>query len=295
MKSLKEKYGIVVANKNSILCTGVDPAEHFMGRGDKGLPEGVSKQKWAEDYIKATLEFSSAIKPNLQYWLGFPDEVSLARQAQIARNNGSISILDAKIADIGSTSEAGIIYAIMKNFDAITIAPYAGNMDEFAKFGKKHDIGIITMCLMSSPGYKNEKNMLVPLNSENDDYKSDYKNEDIVMVQGVPHVKRYQNLALNANKFGIDGIVIGAPSANNHLKENEIKSAMEYAGKDMLVLIPGIGAQGGEVEFLRKYIDRERMIANVGRSLMFPNGSNSTPYEQRDTAQKYKSMLNSLK
>lgn len=290
-KSFKEKYNLAVAEKDSILCAGVDPAEPFMNRGEKGLEEGVNKVEWTKRYLEATADSTSAIKPNLQYWLNYGDMNNLAGLVRQAHMSKRVAILDAKIADIGSTSEAGSIFAVLKQFDAVTIAPYAGNIDEFSKYSAKHNIGMITMCLMSSPGYKREKNMWVPLHSENNDFKDDYKNNDLKEIDGIPHVQRYKYLALNANKYDLAGIVIGAPSKSNHLKEEEIKAASEYAGKNVLVLIPGIGAQGGEIEFLSKYFKKEQMIANVGRGMMFPNGSNSSPSEQEAKAKEYTKML----
>ncbi len=290
--SFIEDYKTAVKEKDSILCAGVDPAEFSMGRKSKGLPEGVDKTKWAIKYIHATSNRAAAIKPNLNYWENIGDMANLVLLVEAAHRNGQVAILDSKIADIGTTDEAGIFFTVMKHFDAITVAPYAGNMKEVADFGEKHDIGTITMCLMSSPDYKREKNKLVPILKVNGDYTDDFMRKDIQMVGKRPHVKQYKYIALNANKHGISAIVVGAPSASNHLQAYEVKKVAEYAGNDILILVPGIGAQGGELDFLAKHFERERMIANVGRGLMFANGANTTSYEHAKRAIEYADMFN---
>ncbi len=93
----------------------------------------------------------------------------------------------------------------------------------------------------------------------------------------------------------MDGIVIGAPSPKNHIKEEEIETVRWYAGDKMLVLLPGVGTQGGEASSIWKYFDKKNVIVNVGRSLMLPKGSNSTPQDQAEAAKKYRNMLNELR
>lgn len=147
------------------------------------------------------------------------------------------------------------------------------------------------MCLMSNPEFKLVKNSLVQVDPNM------YRTEDIKIVDDIPYVRNYLTLAHNAKKFGLDGVVIGAPSSKNHITEDEIKNAAHYLGSDMLLLVPGIGAQGGEVTMLRKYFAAERLIANVGRGLMFPDPRKAytTPEDQIEAAKHYQQMLNELR
>ena len=149
------------------------------------------------------------------------------------------------------------------------------------------------MCLMTNPEYEREKNKLVRLNS------NDYSilAEDLIVLNdkhGRPaqYVRQYIHLASEARKFGLDGLVIGTTA---HIQDNEIERARVYAGEEMLVLLPGIGEQGGEASSIWKYFGRNKVIANVGRDLMFPNGSNSTPEQQAERAKYYMEMLNELR
>ena len=63
----------------------------------------------------------------------------------------------------------------------------------------------------------------------------------------------------------------------------------------MLKLVPGIGKQGGEVVMLAKHFNKDELIANVGRALMFPNGAYSGPEDWVAAAKEYKEMLNKLR
>ncbi|MBI4148124.1 orotidine 5'-phosphate decarboxylase [Candidatus Woesearchaeota archaeon] len=82
-------------------------------------------------------------------------------------------------------------------------------------------------------------------------------------------------------------MVIGAPSPANHLKEFEVQRAKAIAG-DKLVLMPGVGAQGGEAQSIISTFGWENVIANVGRAIMYAHN----PARE---AQKYKEMLNGFK
>jgi len=301
MTQFKDKWLEAVEKKNSVLCAGLDPAEFGMGRGEKGLPNLTDKRDWSLKYIEAVAPFVAAVKPNAQYWVDQSidpkvranDMKTLVEIGQLVHENGAVYILDAKLADIGSTNDAGIYHHNKKGFDAVTVAPYAGNMAEIGKQAKERGIGTITMCLMSNPDYQKEKDMLVPLSEEERD---PYRGMDIEFSNDfVPHVKRYKFLANSAKSFGLDGIVIGAPSETNHIKEEELETARYYAGEDMLVLLPGVGEQGGEAGIIWKYFNPKNVMVNVGRSGMFPKGSNSTPQEQAEAAKYYRDMLNRLR
>ncbi|MBU3912712.1 MAG: orotidine 5'-phosphate decarboxylase [Nanoarchaeota archaeon] len=292
MKSLKESWLSAVDKKNSIVCAGMDPAEYLMGRTEKGegLPAGKEKRHWALDYLEAIAPFCAAVKPNLRYWGGGRDLMVVEEIVNVAKGLGLVVIQDSKEADIGSTNDSGIFYAALRGCDAVTLAAFAGNMEEASKQAKDRRIDLISMCLMSNPEYERVKNMWVRVSNEAQPYDANH----IMMADGLPHVRHYIQLAHDAAKFGLGGIVIGAPSSKNHLKDEEVANAAHYF-KDGLVLVPGIGAQGGEVPILAKHFAANRLICNIGRGLMFPNGANSTPQQQTAAAKQYQEMLNQLR
>ncbi len=285
-----EKWLEAVERKNSVLCAGLDPAEFDMGRGEKGLPRGTDKKGWAIKYIEAVAPFCAALKPNTQYWKDDRGMSDLSEIIYKAGKLGLVVIEDSKLADIGSTNDAGVYYANKKDADAVTFSPFAGNMREAAEQARKRDLGLISMVLMSNPEFEREKNKLVPLDKD-----EGYLKPHLWMIEGQSHVKQYIQLAHDAAAYGVEGVVIGAPSQKNHIKPEEIERAGLYIRENMLVLCPGIGAQGGEAQELWKYFGRDRVIANVGRSLMLPEGSDSTPEQQAEAAEHYRKMLNELR
>lgn len=289
--SFLEKWSEAVKKKDSVLCAGLDPAEFDMGRGEKGLAKGIKKKDWALRYLESVAPYCAAVKPNLQYWKEINDMSTLFDISMKAIELEMVVIDDSKLADIGSTNDAGIFYAKSKGADAVTFSPFAGNIEEANQQAEKRDdLGLISMCLMSNPEYEREKNKLVCIEGE-----EGYHRPDIILVEDKSHVKQYIQLAHDANKYGLDGIVIGAPSDKNHICKEEIEKVKTYVNDDMLVLLPGVGAQGGEAGAIWEYFSKNNVIVNVGRALMLPNGSNSTPKEQAETAKQYQEMLNALR
>jgi len=292
--SFREKWLAAVERSNSVLCAGLDPAEFEMGRGGKGLPEGVNKRDWALGYVEAVAPFCAAVKPNFQYWKDSGDVETLRTIYDFARGSGLVVIDDSKLADIGSTNDAGIFYATHRA-DAVTFSPFAGNLEEAAKQAHARGIGLISMVLMSNPEFDREKNKLVKITDPG------WRNQDVqeMMATAFSPAKRklfvpqYLQLARDAQDFGVDGVVIGAPSAKNHIRKEEIAAVRHYY--DGLVLLPGVGAQGGEAGAIWKYFGRDDVIVNVARDLMLPKGSNSSNEEQAETAKRYQMRLNRLR
>ncbi len=282
--SFREKWIAAVRLKNSVLCAGLDPAEFTLGRGEEGLGPEEDKLAWALNYVHAVGHYVAALKYNVQYWRGIDDGRAIQEIVAAARAHGLVVIEDAKLADIGSTNDAGMFYAALRA-DAVTLAPFAGNMEEATRQAKERDIGLITMCLMSNPEYAREKAKLVPVVPE------DYICRNVVVqVNGQPYVPQFIQLARDAQRCGLDGIVIGAPSPKNHITEEELTEVRASVGDKMLVLLPGVGAQGGEASKIWEHFDRDNVIVNVGRAVMFPK--EGTPEE---AALHYRRMLNELR
>jgi orotidine-5'-phosphate decarboxylase len=296
MTSFRDKWLEAVDKKNSVLCAGLDPADIRMGRGDKGLSEEMvgsgGKGFWSGKYLEAIAPFCAAVKPNIQYWKEAGDMMELIFLTNMAHDLGMVVIEDSKLADIGSTNDAGIYHASKKEMDAVTFSPFAGNLEEASKQAHDRELGLVSMCLMSNPDFKKIKNMWADVS---DDVEAYGGRDSTYIIRGTPFVKYYMKLARDAERFGTDGIVIGAPSKKNHLAGSEIAKARSLVGDNMLVLLPGVGAQGGEAGEIWKYFGKDNVIVNVGRSLMLPNGSNSTPEQQMEAAKHYQEMLNDLR
>jgi orotidine-5'-phosphate decarboxylase len=293
--NFREEWLVAVDKKNSILCAGIDPADCIMGRTDKGagLPAETNKRDWIFKYMAAVGPYVAAFKPNVRYFGGGNENTILNEIGAWARELGAVFIQDSKEADIGETNDAGIFRAALRGAHAVTLAPFAGNLEEAARQGKDRNIGIITMGLMSSPDYATVKNMWVAVPNDVENYDP----ADIKEIDGVPHTRFYMKQAREANRLGLAGVVLGAPSSSNHISSDEVERVSRYLGKAALLLVPGIGAQGGEVTALLKNFDATRMIANVGRALMFPDPRKAyaTAEDRAAAAKHYMNMLNELR
>ncbi|HEA46314.1 MAG TPA: hypothetical protein ENH99_00860 [Candidatus Pacearchaeota archaeon] len=83
---------------------------------------------------------------------------------------------------------------------------------------------------------------------------------------------------------------MGAPSENNHLEEDELKTASDYATSQTLVLMPGVGEQSGEAEMIWRFFSPDNVIVNVSRDLMFPREASIG-----DRAKHYQKIFNELR
>lgn len=293
--SFLETWLAAVDKKDSVFCVGIDPADFEMERGSKGLPKGTNKMDWTLKFVESVAPYAAAIKPNALYWKkpGSADEQIkgdleiLAEVSALAGSLGNLVVIeDCKYADIGDTNDAGIFYSSKRPVNAVTFSPFAGNMEEGVKQAHARGIGLIPMCLMSNPEYEQEKNKLVNITSKKDAYDS----EDTIDFRNKLYTLQYVQLAHDAAEFGADAIVIGAPSEKNHITDYNISRARANAGANMLVLLPGVGHQGGEAGKIWKYFSPDHVIVNVGRALMFPKES-----DHATTAKHYQKMLNDLR
>jgi orotidine-5'-phosphate decarboxylase len=289
--TFKEKWLESVERKDSVVCVGLDPADFEMGRGEKGLPNNINKLDWAEQYIKAVAPFCAAIKPNTQYWKDSFGMKNLEIITTIAKDLRLVTIEDSKLADIGSTNQAGLFYAQQKGFDAVTFSPFAGNLEEATNQAHDLGLGLISMCLMSNPEYETQKNKWVSV----DEQRELYFKTEIEWIRSIPHSPQYIFLAQEAANHDTDGIVIGAPSEKNHISHSNLKNVKSHVGENTLILLPGIGAQGGEADIIYNFFGKDQVIVNVGRELMFPKGSQSSPLDQAYAAEVYRDILNDFR
>lgn len=157
-------------------------------------------------------------------------------------------ILDAKRGDIGSTNEA-YVKAIFDDLgsDAVTVHPYLGK-ESLESFLKRKDKGIFVLVRTSNPGAGEFQDLQI----------NDKKLYQLVA----------EHVAKEWNKNGNCGVVVGATYPE------ELKNVREIVG-DMPILVPGIGAQGGDLESTVKNglnSQRQGLIISSSRGIIFsPN------------------------
>ena len=208
------------AERDSLLCVGLDPDPAKFPPHLHGQPDSIFS--FCRDIVDATADLVCAFKPQIAYFAAHRAEDQLEQLiAHIhARHPGVPVILDAKRGDIGSTAEQYAIEAFERfQADAITINPYMGR-DSAEPYLARADKGVIILCRTSNPG------------------GSDLQFLDLGGEKLYERVARLVASEWNAN--GNCALVVGATFPA------EIARVRQIVG-DLPLLVPGIGAQGGDV------------------------------------------------
>ena len=214
---------------NSLLCVGLDPDPAKFPAHLKGRPDAIFR--FCADIADATADLACAFKPQIAYFAARRAEDQL--EALIAhiheKHPGVPVILDAKRGDIGSTAEQYAIEAFLRyRADAVTVNPYMGR-DSVEPWLAYADKGVILLCRTSNPG-----------GSDLQFLKAKVGAGDTAKCTAIfEHVARL--VATEWNTSGQCALVVGATFPG------EIARVREIVG-DMPLLVPGIGAQGGDIE-----------------------------------------------
>ncbi|MBL0942769.1 MAG: orotidine-5'-phosphate decarboxylase [Hydrogenophaga sp.] len=207
----------------SLLCVGLDPdPAKFPGR----FRNDASRiHDFCAAIVDATADLACAFKPQIAYFAAHRAEDQLERLiAHIHRSAPQVPvILDAKRGDIGSTAEQYAIEAFERyGADAVTLSPFMG-FDSVQPYLKHHGKGAFLLCRTSNPG------------------GDDLQAQRLASIDGQPlvyeHVARLAQGPWNLN--GQLGLVVGATYPN------EIERVRALA-PTLPLLIPGVGAQGGD-------------------------------------------------
>lgn len=206
---------------DSLLCVGLDPEPGRFPVALRGRPDALFE--FCSDIVDATADLVCCFKPQIAHFAANRAEDALERLiAHIhARHPGVPVILDAKRGDIGSTAAYYASEAFDRyQADAVTLNPYLGG-DALAPFLQRADRGAILLCRTSNLGARDLQDLL---------------------VDGKP---LYQHVALRAardwNTHGNCALVVGATYPA------ELAQVRALVG-DMPLLVPGVGAQGGDAE-----------------------------------------------
>lgn len=242
-----------------------------------GVVFGFNKQ-----IVQATRDLVCAYKLNAAFYeaLGERGILALGETIEfiIAEAPGVPIILDAKKGDIGNTND-GYARMAFDYFcaDAITVHPYLG-YESLEPFIKREDKGIFVLCRTSNKGAGEFQDLLV--SSEGPYAKPLYE----VVAQRV---------STRWNTYGNCGLVVGATCPD------ELKKVREIVGDDMLILIPGIGAQGGDLEKTLeagKNSQGQGMIINSSRGIIFASGGDDFAEAARQaTEELHNSITKSLR
>jgi len=260
---------------NSLLCVGLDPDPAKFPAHLKGRDDAIFE--FCAAIVDATADLVCAFKPQIAYFAArrAEDQLEMLIAHIHAKHPGIPVILDAKRGDIGSTAEQYAIEAFERyQADAVTVNPYMGrdSVDPYLAYPNK---GVILLCRTSNPG------------------GSDLQFLDVGNTSGGE--KLYERVArLVASEWNRNGqcaLVVGATFPA------EIARVREIVG-DIPLLVPGIGAQGGDIEATVRagrtdngtglMINSSRAILFAGKDENFAAAARRVAVETRDAINLYR-------
>ena len=208
-----ERLRALSKERHTLLCVGLDPDPERIPGGAAGA------LRHCRDVVRQTEEHACCFKPNSAFWEQYgPDGWKALLELREEAPNTPF-LFDAKRGDMGNTMRAYALAAFATlAMDAATVNPYLGS-DSLEEFTRYHDRGIYVVCRTSNPGAAS----LQHLEAEG---KSLYL-----------HVAK---LAESLNVRRNVGLVVGATAPE---QIGELRRAT-----DLPFLIPGVGAQGGDLE-----------------------------------------------
>lgn len=267
--SFNEKLLKIQKEKNSLLCIGLDSDIERIP--EKFLKSTYPQLEFNRDIIQSTKDLVCAYKLNLAFYeeLGVKGIEALEKTLELIPDD-IIKIADGKRGDIGSTAvkQAKTLFNTF-NFDAVTVNPYMG-FDAIEPFIKHSQKGVFVLCVTSNEGAK------------------DFQYLNCSGKQLFEHVATKSK---KWNKHNNIGLVVGA----THIAElKKLRTILP----DIPFLIPGIGAQKGDLEKTIKYGCSENgfnVIINISRAIIFSSSSNNFQESIRKTTEKYFSEINLYK
>lgn len=209
------------AESDSLVCVGLDPEPARFPAGFEHQPDAVFA--FCRAIVDATAELACAFKPQIAHFAALGAEDALERLIDYIHANhpGVPVILDAKRGDIGSTAQRYASEAFDRfRADAVTVNPYLGR-DSVQPFLDRADKGVVILCRTSNPG------------------AGDFQDLDIDGRPLYAHVA--DRVAGDWNGNGNCALVVGATWPT------QLADVRSRVG-DMPILVPGVGAQGGDAE-----------------------------------------------
>ena len=259
----------------SLLCVGLDPEP---GKFPASLKGDASKiYDFCAQIVDATCDLAISFKPQIAYFAAYRAEDQLEKLMEHMRRNAPHVpvILDAKRGDIGATAEQYAREAFERyGADAVTLSPFMG-FDSVQPYLKYHGKGAFLLCRTSNPG------------------GDDLQNQRLDSVEGQPLL--YEHIAKLAqgpwNLNGQLGLVVGATYPA------EIERVRNLA-PTLPLLIPGVGAQGGDAVATIKAGYRQRngtttgsVIVSSSRAILYASSGDDFALAARNEAIRTRDVL----
>ena len=259
--TFRQKLVNVSQRNGSLLCVGLDP--------DPARLHDADVADFLCSIVEATQDLVCAFKPNLAFYeqMG-PEGPAILRKVLNAIPADIPTIADAKRGDVGHTAEAYARALFDElNFDAATVNPYLGR-DAVMPFLQRRDRGTIIVCRTSNLGAQDFQDLPVG-------------------VGGRPLYEIVAERAKEWDTHGNVGLVAGATYPVEIARLREICP-------DMPVLVPGIGAQEGDLALaVRAGLDADRggICVNASRQILYDGQVPRSPDQARQEAERLRSAI----
>jgi orotidine-5'-phosphate decarboxylase len=208
-----ERLRELSTERHSLLCVGLDPDPERIEGGAAGA------LRHCRAVIRQTQEHACCFKPNSAFWEQYGPDGWKALLELRDEAPTTPFLFDAKRGDMGNTMRAYALAAFVTlAMDAATVNPYLG-ADSIEEFSRYKDRGVYVLCRSSNPGAAGLQHL---------------------EVQGRPLYLHVASMAESLNVHGNVGLVVGATAPEQIA---ELRKAT-----DLPFLIPGVGAQGGDLE-----------------------------------------------
>jgi orotidine-5'-phosphate decarboxylase len=255
----------------TLLCVGLDPELGRLPDAVRGASVEEALVTFNAAVVEATADLVCAYKPNAAFYEAHgPDGVrALIRTIALIHERAPAVpvLLDAKRGDLANTSR---LYARASfdvcGADAVTVQPYMGE-DALAPFLERADRGVFVLCRTSNPGAGELQD---------------------VQVEGEPLYLRVARLAAGRwNARGNCGLVVGATWPA------ELR-AIRAAAPDLPILLPGIGAQGGDLEgSVRAGVDArgQGLLISASRTVLYASSGRDFARAARAEAERLRAAI----
>ena len=269
MQALRQRW----SNADSLVCVGLDPEPAKFPARFGSDPDAVFA--FCRAIVDATAEHACAFKPQIAHFAALGAEDALTRLiAHIhAAHPGIPVILDSKRGDIGSTARHYAAEAFDRyTADAVTANPYLGR-DSVQPFLDRADRGVVILCRTSNPGAADLQDL--PVQAAGGTQRPLYQ-----------HVA--ETIARDWNGHGNCALVVGATWPE------QLREVRAIVG-DMPFLVPGVGAQGGDVEAVvrnARTADGTGLMVSSSRAILYASQGDDFADAAAAAAQALKEQVN---
>jgi orotidine-5'-phosphate decarboxylase len=271
--SFLEKLLAAERQHNSLLCVGLDPEPERLPDHLRALPVERGIVEFCLEIIAATAPYASVFKPNLAFFEVLGPAGLQALQEILRAIPAHIPVIaDAKRGDIGNTARnyAAALFETY-GFDAVTVNPYLG-YDAVAPFLAYRERGVILLCRTSNPSASDFQDLLV-------------------QAEEGPARPLYEVVARRVQDWNAAGncaLVVGATYPQE-------MRAVRALCPTLPILVPGIGAQGGDLEAvvpLAVDSEGERAMISASRAILYAGSGTRFAEAAGDAARELRAQIN---